>query len=95
MATEGFITNKFCEITLRDRNRLSKENALTISEYIIAMKREVNPRLNTIRTIIQFLAELSKTVGIEKKFNDMMATKGKEDILLYLDKCRKPASRPR
>ncbi|HEY9492338.1 MAG TPA: hypothetical protein VIP56_10160 [Nitrososphaeraceae archaeon] len=43
MATEGFTTNKFCEITLRDKNRLSKENALTISEYIIAMKREINP----------------------------------------------------
>jgi hypothetical protein len=41
LATEGFTTNKFCEITLRYRNRLSKENALTISEYIIAMKREV------------------------------------------------------
>ena len=95
MATEGFTTNKFCEITLRDRNRLSKENALTISEYIIAMKREINPWLNTIKTIIQFLSELSKTVGIEKKFNDMMATKGKEDISSYLDKCRKPASRPR
>ena len=41
MATEGFTTSKFCELILRDRNRLSKENALTISEYIIVMKREV------------------------------------------------------
>lgn len=38
LATEGFTTNKFCELTLRDRNRLSKENALTLSEYIMAMK---------------------------------------------------------
>jgi len=38
LATEGFTTNKFCEITLRDRNRLSKENALTLSEYIMAMR---------------------------------------------------------
>ena len=45
LATEGFTTIKFCELVLRDRNRLSKENALTISEYIIAMKREINPRL--------------------------------------------------
>ena len=51
------------------------------------MKREVNPRHNTIKTTIQFLAELSKTVGIDKKFNDMMATN--EDVLLYLDSCRK------
>ena len=27
LATEGFTTNKFCELVLRDRNRLSKENA--------------------------------------------------------------------
>jgi hypothetical protein len=85
LATEGFATNKFCELILRDRSRLSKENALTISQYIIAMKREINPRLNTIRTTIQFLAELSKTVGIAKKFKDMT----RDDILLYLDKFRK------
>ena len=58
---------------------------MTISEYIIAMKREINPRLNTIRTIIQFLSELSKTVGIEKRFQDMT----RDDILLYLDRNRK------
>jgi integrase len=86
LATEGFtITNKFCELVLRDRNRMSKENALTISEYIIAMKREINPRPNTIRTIIQFLAELSKSVGIAKKFADMT----RDDVLLYLDNNRK------
>jgi hypothetical protein len=32
-------------LVLRDRSRLSRENALTIAEYIIAMKREINPRL--------------------------------------------------
>ena len=58
LATEGFTTDKFCELILRDRNRLSKENALTVSNYIMAMKREINPRPNTIRTAIQFLAEL-------------------------------------
>ncbi|MDQ6863813.1 MAG: hypothetical protein M3044_08310 [Thermoproteota archaeon] len=85
LAIEGFTTNKFCELILRDRNRLSKENALTISEYIIGMKREINPRLNTIKTAIQFLSELSRSVGIVKKFIDMR----QDDILLYLDNCRK------
>ena len=72
LATEGFTTttNKFCESILRDRNRLSKENALTVSNYIIAMKREINPRPNTIRTAIQFLAELSKSVGIANQYNN-------------------------
>jgi uncharacterized protein YihD (DUF1040 family) len=85
IANEGFTTRKFCELVLRDRSRLSKENALTICDYIIAMKREVNPRL-TYKRYIQILSELSKAVGIEKKFIDMT----RDGILYYLDKCRKP-----
>jgi hypothetical protein len=35
------------------------------------MRREVNPRLSYKRYTIQFLSELSRAVGIEKKFIDM------------------------
>ena len=56
LATEGF--TKFSESTLRDK--LSKENALAVAHYILAMKREITPRLNYIRYTIQFLFELSK-----------------------------------
>ncbi|MGB6591961.1 MAG: hypothetical protein WBE68_10685, partial [Candidatus Nitrosopolaris sp.] len=84
-AAEGFST-KFYELILRDRNRLSKENALTVSDYSIAMKREINPRLNYKKFTMQIIAELSKTIGIEKKFIDMT----RDDLLSYLDKCRKP-----
>jgi integrase/recombinase XerD len=86
LATEGFTTDKFCKLVLKDRSRLSKENALTICDYVIAMKREVNPRLSYKKYTIQFLSELSKAVGIQKKFIDMT----RDDILCYLDKCRKP-----
>ncbi|MFL6469850.1 MAG: hypothetical protein ACJ71H_03255, partial [Nitrososphaeraceae archaeon] len=86
MATEGFTTDRFCELVLKDRSRLSKENALTICDYVIAMKREVNPRPSYKKNTIQFIAELSKAVGIERKFIDMT----RDDILSYLDKCRKP-----
>jgi hypothetical protein len=58
LATEGFVTIKYPEKVLCDRNRLSQENALTIAEYIISMKREVNPRLSYITYTIQFLSEL-------------------------------------
>jgi len=85
LATEGFTTSKFCELVLRDRSRLSGENALTISEYIMALKREINPRLSTIKNTIQFLSELSKSVGIEKRFEDMTSN----DVLLFLDRNRK------
>jgi hypothetical protein len=32
LATEAFTTAKYCELSLRDRTRLSKENALTICD---------------------------------------------------------------
>jgi hypothetical protein len=42
LVTEDFPTaNKYCKLVLRDRNRLSKENALTVCDYMIAMKREI------------------------------------------------------
>ncbi|HEY6884280.1 MAG TPA: hypothetical protein VI278_09615, partial [Nitrososphaeraceae archaeon] len=89
LVTEGFSTaNKYCELVLSDRNRLSKENALTVCDYMIAMKREVNPRLTTISTTIQFLSGLSKFAGVEKRFEDMMTTS--TILLSYLDSCRKP-----
>jgi integrase len=91
LATEGFTPNmRLHETILKDRNRLSSENALTICDYILAMKREINPRLSYIGLTIQILTELSKTVGIDKKFQNMMNTKGNDDVLTYLDKCRKP-----
>jgi hypothetical protein len=71
---------------LRDRSRLSKENALTVCDYVVAMKMEVNPRLSYKKYTIQVLAELSKAVGIAKKFIDMT----RDDVLFYLDRCRKP-----
>jgi len=61
LATEGFMT-KFSESTLRDRSKLSQENALVVAEYIISMKREVNPRLSYIKYTIQFLSELSRAI---------------------------------
>jgi integrase/recombinase XerD len=91
LATEGFTTVKLPELILRDRNRLSKENALTVSSYILAMKREVNPRPNYIKYTIQILSELARTVGIEKPFKDMT----KEDVLYYLDSCRKSENKDR
>jgi hypothetical protein len=85
LATEGF-TTKFCELTLKDRKKLSKENALAVAEYIIAMKREINPRLNYLRYTIQFLSELARTNS--KQYKDM----SDQDIDRYLDSNRKPDS---
>jgi hypothetical protein len=86
LATEGF-TTKFCGLVLKDRNRLSKENALIVAGYIIAMKREINPRQSYIRYTIQFLSELSRITN-QKYFKDMTDN----DIFHYLDSSRKPES---
>jgi hypothetical protein len=64
LAGGGFNTVKFCELILTDGNRLSEETASTISERVIAMKIEVNPRLNYEKSTIQFLSEL-KIIGLQ------------------------------
>jgi hypothetical protein len=55
LAIEGFTRLKFCELVLKDRSRLSRENALTICDYILAMRRAINPTLSYKKNIIQFL----------------------------------------
>ena len=60
IATEEFTTHKFCELILTDRSRISKENALTICDYVIAMKREINPRLSYKKYTIQFCMSYQK-----------------------------------
>src|SRR5919202_5138627 len=44
LATECFTTSKTSELILKDRTRLCEENALTVCNYIIAFRHEVNPR---------------------------------------------------
>jgi hypothetical protein len=65
LATECFTTTKSSE--LKDRTRLSEENTLTVCNYIIAFKHEVNPRPSYIQYTIQFLSELSKTCRDRKE----------------------------
>src|SRR5919202_4466253 len=68
LVTECFGTQKWSELILRDRTKLSKENAMTVCNYLIDYKREKNPPPNTIRTTIQQLFGLSREVGVKKKF---------------------------
>ncbi|MGA9154005.1 MAG: hypothetical protein WBZ36_25780, partial [Candidatus Nitrosopolaris sp.] len=42
------------------RIKTSNENALTISEYVLSLRREVNPSQNYTRMQIQALVELSE-----------------------------------
>src|ERR671918_2685808 len=79
------ITTDFYRSLLTDKTKMSRENALTLAEYLIDMKSEINPRPSYIRNNLQFLSELSRFVGIKKRFKDFI----KEDITSFLDNHRK------
>ena len=83
LATESLA--EYVHRQLTDLSGLSLENALTIVNYVLTQKTEVNIadtyRLNIISTLIV----LSKFLN-HKPFKDMT----EDDILLYLDSLRKP-----
>jgi hypothetical protein len=64
--------------------RTSKENALTISEYVLLLKREINPSQSYKKIQIQALVELSDYLK-QKPFKQLTT----EDISSFLDKFRK------
>ncbi|MFY9871767.1 MAG: hypothetical protein WAK17_18810, partial [Candidatus Nitrosopolaris sp.] len=66
------------------RIRTSNENALTISEYISSLRREINPSQNYTIMQIQALVELSE-YSKQKPFEQLT----REDVLSFLNKFRK------
>lgn len=66
---------------------ISKENALTICEYIGVMKTEINLSNNYRKLTIRLLVQLSKFHN-QRPFNVME----RDDILSFLDSLRKPES---
>jgi integrase/recombinase XerD len=87
LVTESLPTS-FCRLVLSDRDRISKENAQILTQYVLSMKREINPRPSYIKNTIQFLSELSKYVGKKNNFEYFTS----DDLVSYLDSCRKPES---
>ena len=70
------------------RIRTSNENALTISEYISSLRREINPSQNYTIMQIQALVELSE-YSKQKPFEQLT----REDVLSFLYKFRKTEDR--
>ena len=60
-------------------------NALITTEYLTAVKIEVNISTDYTKTNIQTLVDLSKFHSNKKNFKEMM----REDLLLYLDSLRR------
>jgi hypothetical protein len=63
-------------------DEVSRDNALTICNYIMSMKTEINISDNYRRTNIILLAKLSKYFGNKKSFNQIT----REDLLSFLDR---------
>ena len=81
LAVEGL--HPYFEKMLRER--ISKENALVISEYINALGREINVSTGHRKTSIDTLVALSKFHSNNRNFKEM----NREDVLLYLDSLRR------
>jgi hypothetical protein len=80
LATEGL--PPYVENWLRIKTL--NENALAIPEYVLSLRREVNPSQNYTRTQIQTLVELSE-YSKQKPFEQLT----REDVSSFLDKFRK------
>ena len=70
---------------LRDESQVSRENALAICNYILAMKTEINLSDNYRGVTIRLLVRLSKFT-LQKPFNLIT----RDEILAFLDSLRKP-----
>src|ERR1700693_1439348 len=70
------------------RMRTSDEIALIISEYILSLRREINPSQNYKKMQIQALVELAEYLK-QKPFEQLT----REDVLSFLDKFRKTEDR--
>lgn len=84
LATEGL--QPYVENWLRIKT--SNYNALTISEYVLSLRREINPSQNYTRLQIQALVELSE-YSKQKPFEQLT----RDDVLSFLDKFRKTEDR--
>jgi hypothetical protein len=72
---------------LKDENEVSKDNAIIIYNYIMAMKTEINLSDNYRRTTLVLLIRLSRFLQ-NKSFNLV----SRDNILEFLDVLRKPES---
>jgi integrase/recombinase XerD len=86
-ATEGLSSNCFNHLFDMVLPR-SKENALTICDYISSIKSEINPSDHYRKSTILLLCNLSIFFKNNKPFEEIT----REDLLSFLDSYRKPES---
>lgn len=82
------ITSDLQPCIARKISEQSEANAMTICNYILAMRTEINPARHYKQSTIQVLCFLSTFHNQQKTFAEMT----REDIVLYLDSLHRPES---
>jgi hypothetical protein len=82
LATEGLESSYFNKL----KKSLCQTNALTIANYILAMKTEINPSDGYRMINLKALARISQFFGNKILFKTM----GRKEILMFLDSYHKP-----
>ncbi|MFZ0566799.1 MAG: hypothetical protein WAM22_02235, partial [Nitrososphaeraceae archaeon] len=72
---------------IKKLRKLSKENVITITNFLLAINTESNPSKGYRQQLLLRLCELSKFVN-NKEFRQIT----REDLIQYMDKFRKPES---
>jgi integrase len=71
------------------KDRLLKNNANTVCDYIISSKRENNVGIHNIKLKIQTLVNFSEFIGTSKALNKDSTDITRDDVQMFLDRYRK------
>ena len=74
------------------KHKISKENASTLCDYILANKRESNVGTHVIKLKIQTLVNFSEFIGTNKLLSKESVVITKDDVQMFLDHYRKDES---
>jgi integrase len=81
------ITEGIDPFVIKKLRKLSKENVITITNFLLAINTESNPSKGYRQQLLLRLCELSKFVN-NKEFRQIT----REDLIQYMDRFRKPES---
>ena len=91
-ATEGlssYCFNYLSNKVLLPGSKIGKENALTICDYIYSLRSEINLSYNYRKDTIMLLCNLSTFFNDYNKNPKSFKEITREDLLSFLDSCRK------
>ena len=82
--TEG-LTEEFHNLF----NKIPKEDAVTVMDYVISLKAEINPSDNYRKSVIKVVATFIKFCRLSNNIKPLKQLV-REDVLAFLDSFRRP-----